>query len=326
MSIISHNLFIKALNAYIDPIKPVDKALITHAHTDHAKPNHGLVLATDHTINIMKIRYGPNCAKNFQSIRFGETLFVNGINITFFPAGHILGSAQILLENKVDRVLITGDYKTIKDETTENFELVNTDTLITEATFGLPIFKHPSPDKEILKVLNSINDFPERCHIIGAYALGKAQRIISLLRKKGYDEIIYLHGAIEKINNYYLEKGIKLGNFKKVSSEHIPELKGKIILAPPSALKDKWVRKFPNVRTCLASGWMSIRQRVKQNNIEIPLIISDHADWNELTNTILESKAKKVWITHGREDALQYWCEKNNISAKALFLKGKEEY
>ncbi len=317
-------MYIEALNAYIDPIKPVDKAIITHAHADHAKPNHDRVLATKDTINIMKIRYGENCAKTFQAIDYGKRININGIGITLYPAGHILGSAQVLLEDKKNKVLITGDYKTISDDTSQSFELIKTETLITEATFGLPIFKHPEPDKEIEKLLGSIKLFTNKCHIVGAYALGKSQRVISLLRKKGYDDIIYIHGALEKITNYYLHRGIKLGKLKKVTKDDVNNLKGKIVIAPPSALKDKWVRKFSDVRFCLASGWMIIKQRVKQSKIELPLVISDHADWNELTNTILNSKAKKIWLTHGRTDALEYWCKKNNINAKALYLKRNE--
>ena len=314
-------MFIEALNAYIDPIKPVDKAIITHAHADHARPNHATVLATKDTINIMKIRYGENCAKKFESIEYGKKISINGIGITLYPAGHILGSAQILLEDKKNKVLITGDYKTVRDTTAQSFKLIKTETLITEATFGLPVFKHPDPEKEIVKLLDSIKTFENKCHIVGAYALGKAQRVISLLRKKGYDEMIYIHGAIEKITNYYIKRGIKLGKLKKVTKDDINNLKGKIIIAPPAALKDKWVRKFPDVRYCLASGWMIIKQRVKQSKIELPLVISDHADWNELTNTILNSEAKKIWLTHGRTDALEYWCKTKNINAKALHLK-----
>ena len=315
-------MFIEAINAYIDPIKPVDKAIITHAHADHAKPNHKSVLATKDTINIMKIRYGENCAKSFQSVAYGEKIYINGINLTLYPAGHILGSAQILIEDKRNKILVTGDYKTVKDKTCQSFELIQTETLITEATFGLPIFKHPNPKDEIEKLLHSIKTFSSKCHIVGAYALGKSQRVISLLREKGYDDTIYLHGAIEKITNYYLNRGIKLGKLKKVTKEDINSLKGKIIIAPPSAIKDKWVRKFSDVRHCLASGWMIVKQRAKQSKIELPLVISDHADWNELTNTILRSNAKKIWLTHGRTDALKYWCKKNNINAEALDLIG----
>ena len=273
----------------------------------------------------MKIRYGDNCAKNFQIIHYGEKITINGVTISFYPAGHILGSAQILLEDKRNRILITGDYKTMPDDTTEDFQLIKTETLITEATFGLPIFKHPDPNKEICKLINSIKSFPEKNHVVGAYALGKAQRIISLLRKNGYDDTIYLHGAIEKISNYYLKKGINLGRLDKININNSTKLKGRIVIAPPSALKDKWIRKFENIKTSLASGWMIVKQRAKQSRIELPLVISDHADWNELTKTILNCKAKKVWITHGREDALKYWCSKNKIDAQSLSLKGREE-
>ena len=325
MSIISHNLHIQSCNAYIDPNKPVDKAIITHGHADHAIANHKSVLATEDTINIMKIRYGENCAGNFQIIKYGEKLSINGIQISFYPAGHILGSAQILIENNKEKILVTGDYKTVEDDTAQNFELVKTDTLITEATFGLPIFKHPDPKKEILKLIDSCKNFPEKNHIVGAYALGKAQRIIKLLRKNNYNEIIYLHGAVEKISNYYSKRGIDLGRLEKVTKDNAKQIKGKIVIAPPSALRDKWIRKFSDIRTSVASGWMLIKQRAKQSKVDFPLVISDHADWNELTETIKCSKAKKVWITHGREDALKYWCKQNNIKAQALSLKGRED-
>ncbi len=272
----------------------------------------------------MKIRYGKNCAKHFQVANYGEEIKINNIKIVFYPAGHILGSAQIFLQNKKEKVLVTGDYKTVTDDVSQDFQLVKTDTLITEATFGLPIFIHPEPKQEVLKLLKSLDIFSDSCHVVGAYALGKAQRIISLLRNSGYDDIIYLHGAVDKITDYYIEKGINLGKLKKVTKQDLVDLKGKIVITPPSGLRDRWVRKFPNVRSCLASGWMGIKQRAKQSKVELPLVISDHADWNELTNTILKTNAKKVWITHGREEALKYWCKKNNIFAEALSLKGRE--
>ena len=318
-------MYIEALNAYIDPNKPVDKAIITHAHADHAIANHKAVLATEDTINIMKIRYGEECAENFQVIRYGEKISINNIDVSFYPAGHILGSAQVLLENNKNKILVTGDYKTVPDDTAENFELIETDTLITEATFALPVFKHPDPKKEIFKLIESIKSFPEKNHVVGAYALGKAQRIIKLLRNSGYDEKIYLHGAVEKICNYYKKKGIELGKLEKITKDNYKNIKGNIIIAPPSALRDRWIRKFPDIRTSIASGWMLIKQRAKQSKVDFPLVISDHADWNELTETIKCSKAKKVWITHGREDALKYWCNQNNIKAQALSLKGRED-
>ncbi len=325
MVTINHNLHISSIDAYIDPIKPVDKAIITHAHADHAKPYHKKVLASEDTINIMKLRYGDNCAEEFQILKYGEKINVNGIFISLHPAGHILGSSQILLENKGYKTLITGDYKTIKDQSSQEFCLVKSHSIITEATFGLPIFKHPNPNDEIKKLLLSLNFNNNQSHLVGCYSLGKAQRVISLLRENGYDETIYIHGACEKICSYYLYKGVKLGNLKKVDKENKKNLIGKIVIAPPSALKDKWARNIPQVKHCMASGWMTVKQRAKQKLIELPLIISDHADWNELTSTIKANCAEKVWITHGREEGLQHWCDLNKINAKALYLKGRDE-
>lgn len=318
MLFLNHNLFIPSINAYIDPKYPVDKAIITHAHADHAKPNHRHVLATEDTINIMKIRYGENCAKNFQIIKYGERIYLDGIYITLFPAGHILGSAQILLEKKDYKILVTGDYKTISDKTSQKFELVKTNTLVTEATFGLPIFCHPNPVEETKKIIHSLKSKPQSNHLIGAYSLGKAQRIISILRELGYLKHIYLHGSMIKINNYYLNKKINLGRYTQINKDNVNSLKGEIILAPPSALKDVWSRKISNKVIGLASGWMNIKQRAKQKLIELPIIVSDHADWNELTKTIKDTEAEKVLITHGQEECLQYWCKKNGIEAEAL--------
>ncbi len=318
MLFIDKNSFISSLNAYIDPLYPVDKAIITHAHADHAKPNHQCVLATEDTINIMKIRYGSSCAKNFQIIKYGERIYSNGIYITFFPAGHILGSAQVLFQKKGYKILVTGDYKTISDNTAQRFELVKTNTIITESTFGLPIFKHPNPLEETKKILFSLEQNPDCNHLIGAYSLGKAQRIIKLLRELGHTEEIYIHGSIKKISDYYSEKNIKLGRLIQANAENAKNIKGKIIIAPPAALKDIWSRKFKNLKIGYASGWMIIKQRAKQKLIELPIVVSDHADWTELKNTIIASEAENVLITHGQEDCLKYWCKKRNINADAL--------
>ncbi len=303
---------------------PVDKAIITHAHADHARPNHNKVLATEDTINIMKIRYGNDCANFFQIAKYGERIYLDGTVITFFPAGHILGSAQILIEYKKIKVLVTGDFKTIPDRTAQRYQLVKCNHLVTETTFGLPIFKHPDPKKEIKKLIDSIKNNVEKCHLVGAYALGKSQRIIKLLRDAGYYEEIYIHGALEKISNYYSYKNIELGKVVKINKENKKLIRGKLVIAPPSALKDRWSRNLSNIKLCMASGWMSVKQRAKQKLVELPLIISDHADWNELTSTIKESGAEKVWLTHGRDEGLRYWCKINQIEAQALSLKKED--
>ncbi len=325
MSFLNHNLKILPLEIYIDPQFPVEKAIITHAHADHAKPGHKKVLATKETIEIMKIRYGNDCANSFQILEYGKKLSINNLTITLFPAGHIIGSAQVLIEMRGKKVLVTGDYKTKKDSTTLPFEIIPCNTLVTEATFGLPVFQHPDPNYEIKKLLNSVTKNTGCTHLVGVYALGKAQRIIKLLRENNYNEIVYIHGALEKICDYYGANGINLGKFEKVLLKNKKNYQNKIVLAPPSAIKEKWSRRFSNKITSQASGWMCIKQRVKQNLVEVPMIISDHADWDELTSTIKLSGAENIWITHGRDDGLMYWCKSQGLNAQPLsFLDGKE--
>src|SRR5262249_10430866 len=196
---------------HIDPTRPVDKAVITHGHSDHARAGHGAVLATQETLDLMRLRYGEGFAGSTQAIRYGETITLDGARVTFHPAGHVLGSAQIAIEASGSRVVASGDYKNVPDPTCVPFELVPCDVFITEATFGLPVFRHGDADAEIGKLLHSVALFPERAHLVGAYSLGKAQRLIALLRNAGYDKPIYLHGAMEKITRYYQSCGIDLG-------------------------------------------------------------------------------------------------------------------
>ena len=325
MKWINENLYISPINTYIDPSKPVENAIITHGHADHAKPGHKNVLATKETINIMKIRYGENCAQNFQELKLNKSLKIDDVEITFYPAGHILGSVQVLAEYKGEKINFTGDYKTKNDKTCENFEPVRCHTLVTEATFGLPVFQHPNEHNEIKKLLRSLELFPNRPHIVGVYALGKAQRIIGLLRQQKYDKEVFIHGALEKLCNYYVEEKIFLGKLLKTNLKDKKEYQGQIILAPPSAIKNVWSRKFEDPIICQASGWMSIKQRAKQSLVELPLIISDHADWNELTQYIKLTGAENVYVTHGREEAIVHWCRMNQINGLALSLSGRED-
>ena len=209
--ILDRNLHIRAIDTFIDPTSPKARAIITHGHADHARPGHGKVLATADTIAIMKVRYGEDCAGEFQALEFGVPLRIDDVTVTLHPAGHILGSAQVLVECGGVRAVVTGDYKRLADTTAQPFELVQCDLLVTEATFGLPVFQHPKPEREIARLLTSVGNFPERAHIIGCYALGKAQRVIRLLREAGYDAPIYLHGAMVRLCELYEERGIALG-------------------------------------------------------------------------------------------------------------------
>ena len=310
---------------YIDPLYPVEKALITHAHTDHARPNNHFILGTKETIEIMKIRYAKSYCTNCQIVNYNSPLTINNVVITFIPAGHILGSSQILIEYNGCKVLISGDYKRVEDKTCKGYQNKKCDIFITEATFGLPIFSHPSDKDEIKKLLESVNKNKQKPHLIGVYALGKCQRILSLLRDAGYDDTIYLHGALVKITDYYISQGIDIGKVKNTTDLNLLELKNQIILCPPSAIHDKWSRKFKNPIKGIVSGWMNIRQRIKQKNIQLPLIISDHADWNDILLTTKENNPAKVLVTHGREEALVFQLNKLGFEAKALNLLGYED-
>src|SRR5271156_46839 len=201
---------------HIDPTRPVERALITHAHSDHARAGHGAVLATQETLDLMRLRYGEDFAGTTQAIGYGESVTLGSVKVTFYPAGHVLGSAQIAVEANGLRVVASGDYKNVPDPTCAPFELVPCDVFITEATFALPVFRHGDPSGEIGKLLHSVALFPERAHLVGAYSLGKAQRVIALLRKAGYSDPIYLHGAMEKITRYYETRGIALGDLRLV--------------------------------------------------------------------------------------------------------------
>jgi putative mRNA 3-end processing factor len=310
---------------HIDPVRPVERALITHAHSDHARPGHGAVLATQETLDMMRLRYGDNFAGRIQAVRYGESLQLGGVNLSFHPAGHVLGSAQIAVTCDDLRIVASGDYKDASDPTCEPFEVVPCDVFITEATFGLPVFRHPNAAHEVRKLLDSVRLFPERAHLVGAYSLGKAQRVIALLRAAGYDAPIYLHGAMEPITRYYESRGIVLGDLRLVKDMRKADLAGTVTLAPPSATSDLWTRRFPDPVTAFASGWMRIRARARQRGVELPLVISDHADWDGLTATIKATGAGEVWVTHGEEEALVHWCQMQGLVARPLALVGYGE-
>jgi putative mRNA 3-end processing factor len=309
---------------HIDPVRPVPKAIISHGHSDHARPGHGAVLATQETLDLMRLRYGDEFAGTAQAIRYGEPIDIDGVTITLHPAGHVLGSAQIAVTANGTRMVASGDYKDAPDPTCAPFELVRCDVFTTEATFGLPVFQHGAAKAEINKLLHSVALFPERAHLVGAYSLGKAQRVLALLRAAGYDKPIYLHGALDSITAYYAQT-IPLGELRNVRGTPKPELAGAIALCPPSALKDLWTRRFPDPLTSFASGWMRVRARARQHGVELPLVISDHADWAGLTATIAATGASEVWVTHGAEDALVHWCGTQGLAARPLRIVGYGE-
>lgn len=318
-----HGVYVPAADVWIDPSVAVPRALVTHGHADHARGGHGAVWATPETLAIMDARYG---AQTGYAVGYGDAVALGGgVTARFFPAGHVLGSAQILLEHKGERVVVSGDYKRRADPTCAPFEVVPCDIFVTEATFGLPVFRHPKTRDELAKLLEALVAEPERCVLVGAYALGKAQRVIAELRALGHVQPIYIHGAIQRLCDLYREWGVDLGELIPATGVPKAAMAGHVVIAPPSALADRWTRRLPDPITAMASGWMRVRQRAVQRGVELPLIISDHADWDELTQTLIDVAPKEVWVTHGRDDALLHWCMTHQIKARSLELAGYED-
>ncbi|MGX7927526.1 ligase-associated DNA damage response exonuclease [Tsuneonella sp. HG094] len=328
-----HGIHVVPADTWIDPSRPVVHALVTHGHADHARGGHGVTVATPETLAIMELRYRTGTEDGEGLVRheavpvpYGESIELKGgVRATYVPAGHVLGSAQILLEHAGERVVVTGDYKRRPDPTCPPFEVTPCDIFVTEATFGLPLFTHPPIADEMKKLLDRLAAHPDRCVLVGAYALGKAQRVIAELRAAGHHEPIYLHGALERMCRLYEEFGVNLGELRLVSDAAKDDMRGRVVMCPPSALNDRWSRRLPDPITAMASGWMRVRQRARQRNVELPLVISDHADWGELTRTVEEVNPRETWITHGREEALLRWHQLHQRKARALALVGYED-
>lgn len=316
---------------YIDPVRGgVDRAVVTHGHSDHARAGHGAVLATPATIEAIATRYGQNFTASRQPASYGETNTIGDVHVTLHPAGHVIGSAQVEVRWKGLTMVCTGDYKRRHDPTCAPFEVVRCNVFISEATFALPVFRHPNSAGEVGKLLTSLRAFPDRAHLVGAYAFGKAQRVIRELRDAGYTDTIYLHGAMTALCDMYQRLGVDLGPLEtiataKASRVDMAAFAGRIILCPPSAASTPWANRFPDPVIAFASGWMNIRQRAKAGGIELPLILSDHADWDELTQTVRDVNPDELWVTHGRDDALARWAELEGRKARPLHLVGYED-
>ncbi len=329
LTLTPEGLYCPAGDFHIDPMRPVARALITHGHSDHARAGHGAVLATEETLAIMAIRCGEAFTRSRQTAVLGQKIALGETIVSFHPAGHVLGSAQISIEGKhegrLTRIVVSGDYKRQHDPTCLPLEPVRCDIFITEATFGLPVFRHPDTRHEIDRLLASCKLFPERAHLVGAYSLGKAQRMAAVLREAGYDRPVFLHGAMEKLMAFYASRGVDIGETRKISAADRSGLAGEIILCPPSAINDAWAGKFPDPVAAFASGWMRIRARARQQGVELPLVVSDHADWDDLTTTILETGCSEVWVTHGEAEALVHWAQTRQLRAKPLHMLGYGE-
>lgn len=316
-----NGLFCPPGGFHIDPVRPVPRALITHGHGDHARAGHGSVMATRQTLDIMAIRYGVDFAGQRQAA--DGPIQIGDVTVSFHPAGHILGSAQIAVQpSKGPKIVVSGDYCRTPNPTCAPWEPVPCDIFVTEATFGLPVFRHPDPAGEMARLLASMAEFPDRHHLIGAYALGKAQRLIALARQAGIDGPIAIHGALQRLCDYHVSQGIDLGPLIPATADEVP---AGLVIAPPSAFASAWVQRFRDPVIGFASGWMQVRARARQRGVELPLIISDHVDWPQVTATIRELSPDEVWITHGAEEGLMRWCEINGIPSRPLRLVGYED-
>jgi len=325
LKVLPEGLFCEPGGFFIDPLRPVDRAIVTHGHSDHARPGNRAVLATADTLAIMRARLGEGAGGSLQALDWYEPLTLGEVRVWLSPAGHVLGSAQVAMEYCGTRAVVSGDYKRSPDPTCRGFEPVPCDVFVTEATFGLPVFVHPKPEHEIARLLDSVALFPERTHVVGCYALGKCQRLIALLREAGWDRPIFLHGALTSMCDVYRDCGVALGELRPATAAAKAALVGAIVLAPPGAISDRWARRLEDPVVSLASGWMRVRQRAKSRGVELPLVISDHADWNELLATLQDVGAPEVWVTHGREEALIHAAEGLGIRGRALRLVGYDE-
>ena len=321
LKLLPQGLFCEPGGFFIDPVRRVERAVITHAHSDHARPGHAAVLATQATLDLMTARLGAGMARATQALGWGEVQRIGEVSLWLQPAGHVLGSAQICMEYRGSRAVVSGDYKRGIDATCDAFVPVECDVFVSEATFALPIFRHPDPDVEIGRLLASVALFPERTHVVACYSLGKTQRLIGLLRRAGWDAPIYIHAALAPMCAIYERHGIRLGDLRPAAVATRDDLAGGILLAPPSSQ----TQNLSDPVVAMASGWMRVRQRAKQGGVELPLTISDHADWDELLATAAEVQAPEVWVTHGREDALIHALGLRGVKGRALRLMGYGE-
>ena len=307
-----------AADVYVDPWKPVDRAIITHAHGDHARWGSRHYLAARDGALVLRTRLGADAALEF--LGYGERTVINGVAITLVPAGHILGSAQVRFEYRGEVWVVSGDYKTESDPTCAVFEPVRCHTFVTESTFGLPIYRW-SPQEETFAEMRRWwreNAGEGQASVIFAYALGKAQRILAGMLGADIGPI-YTHGAVERLTRDYRESGIALPRTTHAAvMGKGTAFAGSLIIAPPSAAGSSWLRRFGDLSTAFASGWMAVRGARRRRSLDRGFVLSDHVDWTALMDTIAATEAQCVWVTHGyREQVVRYLGEKG-IEAKSV--------
>ena len=309
-------MYCPAADVYIDPWKPVGKALITHGHADHSRWGHQHYLCTKTAKPAIKYRLGNI---RVQSVEWGEEVVINGVRFSFHPAGHILGSAQVRIEFKGEIWVASGDYKLENDGLAEPFEPVRCHAFITESTFGLPVYKWPGQES----VYQSINEWWEqnrragKISVLSGYALGKAQRILRYLDPSIGP--IFTHGAVENINEVIRGQGITLPDTKRVMQGATgKDYTGAMVVAPPSALSNVWMKRFKSVSVGMASGWMNLRGPRRRRSADRGFVMSDHADWDGLNKAVEATGAEKVFVTHGYTAVFTRWLNERGYQAREV--------
>lgn len=313
-------LYCRAGDFYIDPWKPVGKAVITHAHSDHARPGSQSYLCHRFTKPLLQLRLGDHA---FQAAEWNETVLINGVKVSLHPAGHIIGSSQVRVEHHNEVWVVSGDYKREDDGLSGVFEPVPCDVFITESTFGLPIYNW-KPQTEIFKTIQDWvlqNKDDGKVSVLTAYSLGKAQRLLSCIAETGLP--IFLHGAVDNVHTAIVNAGWKLPPVQRVQFD-MPNktFKGGVVIAPGSADGTTWMKRFAPYALGVCSGWMQVRGNTRRRNADAGFALSDHADWNGLLQTVKETGARKVFVTHGFQAAFSRYLNEQGIEAAEV----KTEY
>jgi putative mRNA 3-end processing factor len=318
LRITERGLYCAAADLYIDPWLPVDRAVITHAHGDHARWGSRHYLASREGARVLRTRLGADAS--IELLDFGETRLINDVSLTLIPAGHILGSAQVRLEHKGEVWVTSGDYKTEPDPTCSPFEPVRCHTFITESTFGLPIYRWCPQDDTFadMRTWWAANKERGQASLIYAYALGKAQRILAGMVGADIGPV-YTHGAVERLTRDYRDSGIDL-----VPTTHVAanpkgtSYAGSLIIAPPSAAGSTWLRRFGDLSTAFASGWMQVRGARRRRSLDKGFVLSDHVDWGALMATIAATGAERVWVTHGYREQVVRFLRERGIASESI--------
>ena len=309
---------------WIDPWRPVPRAVITHAHADHARPGMDSYLCSTSCAPLLRARLGPEA--RIETLDYGERRALDGVQLSLHPAGHVRGSSQVRLEGAGGTWVAGGDFRTEADRTAEAFAPVPCDVFISESTFGLPLYRW-RPQAEVIAGIARWwegNAAAGRCSVLAAYSLGKAQRLIAGLRDHGCTGRIAVHGAMAVVNAAYAEAGVELGAWEPVADGGT--YAGSLVICPPAALGSPWIRRFGDAATAMASGWMQVRGQRRRRHVERGFVLSDHADWPGLLQAIAGSGARRVLVTHGQVPALVRWLQERGLDAAPLATEfGHEE-